>query len=246
MLSPEELLARERALAARVAELEAALARTAAHPGGSEAFVARLVHDLAVPLAGLGGFLELLARGAAGPLDEKQAALLAQARAVLERLRRVVERFHAWSRLQRGILEHDPEPCDLAALAKNAAAARGPRVILDPAADAFPAVADAHLIAIALHELLDNALRLGAKESAVSLSLTREAARARLTVRGGAPLPAGWRWPAQPPENPAPGAGPGIGLPLVKGIAALIGGGVAWGRSADGVEFSFTVPGIGE
>lgn len=243
MLNPDELPAREEALAARVAELEAALARAAAHPGGSEAFLARLAHDLLAPLTGLGGFLELLARGAAGPLDEKQAALLAQARAAFDRLRRVIERTHAFSRLQRGILENDPGPCDLAALAREAAAARGARVRLEIPAEKFPVRADAHLISIALHELLDNALRLGARESAVTLALAREAGLARLTVRGGAPLPSGWRWPERPPETPAPGAGPGLGLPLVKGIAALIGGEVAFAGDADGVEFSFTVPG---
>jgi two-component system, NtrC family, sensor histidine kinase KinB len=128
--------------------------------------VATVAHEFRTPLTSLHMAIHLCAEGAAGPLTERQADLLAAARGDCERLQAIVDDILDLSRIQAGQVELQLQPVDArAALAQAAAAARtqaqlaGVDLLVQGPDEPLALVADAERVQLVIANLLGNALR---------------------------------------------------------------------------------------
>jgi signal transduction histidine kinase len=153
------------AFTAMGAALRRAAEREAALDGERRLFVGAVAHDLRTPLFALRGYLELLERGAAEP-PARLARYLANSRELAATLERLIADLFAYARVE--LLEEAPrrEPLDLATALRDIvdghrprAETRGVALVLEGAATPCPVAADRHLLARAVGNLLDNALR---------------------------------------------------------------------------------------
>src|SRR5690349_1162536 len=94
-----ELRRSTRLLAAAVQELTAARAELLRSNGELAAFAGRVSHDLRNPLAGLGGFLELLAESPAVAMDRMAAHQVHRASAAAGRMHALVDELLEYARL---------------------------------------------------------------------------------------------------------------------------------------------------
>ena len=207
-------------------------------------WLGRLTHELKTPLATARGYLELLARPPHGPLDDARADLVERARRNLDRLARQLDRMVEFSRLQRGLRGADPEATDFANLLRMAVSRLdalepgGAAVSLAGVPDDWPIDADPDLLLLLALELLDNARRHG--RPPVRLALDRDGAFTVLSVSDGGPGPgpearaafAAAGAPLVP--FPAQGGRLGIGLAIVRGAAAELGGSAACTANPEG------------
>jgi signal transduction histidine kinase len=126
-----------------------------------EAFAYSVSHDLRAPLRHIGGFVELLERRAAGPLDAQGRHYLAAVSEAARRMDQLIGALLSFSRMGRQELSR--EPVDLGALAGEVirelepeARGREVRWRLGP----LPVVAgDRTMLRLALVNLLSNALK---------------------------------------------------------------------------------------
>lgn len=145
----------ERRVRKRTAQLEAANKEL-------EAFAYSVSHDLKAPLRGIDGYGHLL-------LDEFGAKLGDDGRAYIENMRRATRQMHAliddmlaYARVERATLT--PESLELQALvstllAEMAAHPGSPRSVVSSLVPALSVTADRNALAMALRNLIDNALK---------------------------------------------------------------------------------------
>ncbi len=218
------------------------------------ALIEGISHDLRTPLASLLAHLETAARkgvreGAEG------SGHLAEALAAGRRLARLVDELMALARLDAPDAAPCPETFPLEELVQDAvqsfagvARSRGVEVRVEPPEEPLFVRADLGLVERAVENLLHNAAR-------------HSPSGGRVTVRFRRVRP-GWvetsvcdEGPGVPPEDlphvferrfrgrPEAGDGHGLGLAIVRRVAALHGGTVsARNRPEGGAEFSFTLP----
>jgi signal transduction histidine kinase len=158
------------------------------------AFVATASHELRTPLTSLEGMLELLdddLRGGDPDLDDARS-LLASARAQSRRLARLAADLLDLSRIDAEV-ELRSEPIELAELCRAVLAefelgtrARGVRTALEESRSAIWALGDPGSVARILRILLDNAVRVSAPGSEVTVGLAH-APRPTLSVRDRGP-----------------------------------------------------------
>jgi signal transduction histidine kinase len=147
-------------------------------------FVANASHELRTPLARARTLLEVAVRNPGASAGSLRAACERAIAAGAEQ-ERLIEALLVLARGQRGLARR--EPVDLAAVARDVLAARGPQVtsrglavevVLAPALLA----GDAALVERAVANLADNALRHNRPGGAVWISVECDAGRAVLTV----------------------------------------------------------------
>ena len=240
---PAELQQLTRALDALVANLDSALAR-------ERRFTADAAHELRHPLAVLR--LELDLAGATGD-DAARAAHLQRARDGLERMERLVAQLLTLARVES--LEHldDAGLLAPATLAREVLASAGERaaprgVALSLQADDTARVrGSAGLLAIALGNLVDNAISHGRPRGQVAVSVASDGDAVVLAVDDDGPgIPAAQAERLGERFLRGAGSGSGLGLSITEAIAGLHGGALAIAPSpAGGARVVLRLPAAG-
>jgi signal transduction histidine kinase len=219
-------------------------------------FVASVSHELRTPLAQVRLFTETLRLGRTRNAEERAWALDNIDREAL-RLTHLVENILQFSRSERGVPTGAREPADLAAETRGAVRDFAPLV---PAGRASIRVETSTHLFAEIHRdsirqvilnFLDNAVRYGPAGQTVHVRAERTAAGAvRIVVDDqGRGVPPAERRAVFEPFRRGEGrvgsavAGSGIGLAVVKEIAAAHGG-RAWVEDAPGggARFAFEIP----
>jgi signal transduction histidine kinase len=219
-----------------------------------QAFLSTASHELRTPIASLQGTLELLGEDLADSSDEHARRRAANALRQSQRLAQLAGDLLDLSRVDGGV-ELRREPVDLhdvalaiAAEAEDAAETAGVRIEVPDAAGGAWAAADPMAVARIVRLLLDNALRYGAAGGEVTI-IAAGGAHGRATLRVQD------RGPGIPPEERerifgrfergAAGAerpGFGLGLPIGRGLARLMGGDLRAPASTDGACLELVLP----
>jgi signal transduction histidine kinase len=238
---PSELLQLTLALDALVARLDAALSR-------ERRFTADAAHELRHPLAVLRMELDL----AGSATDEGgRRQHLERARDGLLRMERLVSQLLTLARVES--LEQlddagEVSPTQLArevlASAAERAAPRGIGLSLQVDSDA-PVRGSAGLLAVALGNLVDNAIAHGRMRGHVDVRVRRDGAMVELSVEDDGPgidaeaaARVGERF-----LRGSGSAGSGLGLSIAQSIAGLHGGGISISRSpAGGARVTLRLP----
>lgn len=248
----EEALQRLNAmLEARVAERTAQLE---ALNQSLESFVYSVSHDLKAPLRGVEGYSRFLQEDHAQRLDEEGRLFIANIRSGVARMGELIDDLLAYSRMERRPLHSDL--VDLGALLRRllaereaALAERGVQVELD-----LPAVlcvqVDADGLALALRNLLENAIKFSARSAVPHIAIAARVAPGRVTLSirdNGIGFDMKYHDRIfeifQRLHRLEDYPGTGIGLALVKKALERMGGRV-WAESApgQGATFHMQVP----
>ena len=237
-------------------ELQASLQRQAAIEEERRLFVSAIAHDLRTPLFSLRGYLEGLEQGVAAT-PQKVAHYIQVCREKADALERLISDLFAYSRVEylEGTLQH--APLDLGALLRKVVDGRQREadagdVIL--AADGPPQACmvegDQQLLARAVENLLDNALRFTPAGGRIEVGWGADGDIAHFTVADSGPgvephdLPHLFEpmYRADPSRSRETG-GTGLGLAIARRILRAHGGDLSVAnRPTGGAVFSGTVP----
>ncbi|MCY0928598.1 HAMP domain-containing sensor histidine kinase [Streptomyces sp. H27-H1] len=261
-LATAELDSLSRELAATSEKLAVSRERERALETSRRELVAWISHDLRTPLAGLRAMSEALEDGMA----EDPARYHRQIRTEVDRLNSMVGDLFELSRIHAGALALSPSRMSVYDLVGDALSgvhplARERGVRLDGAAvDRVPVEVDGKEMTRVLANLLINAIRHTPADGTVAIAASVRAGGGAVIVSvtdgcGGIPtedLPrvfdTGWRGtPARTPPAgvasvPAPPAGAGLGLAIVRGIVEAHAGRAAVRNVPGGCRFEVTLP----
>lgn len=218
-----------------------------------EQFVRALTHELKGPLAAIRGAAELLEDATLSDAD--RARFSAQVGDQAERLRELVDRLLELSKLESGLQPPRRENVNLAALTDQvlaghaaALAQRSLRTEWLTRDEVLTVPGDPAQLALALSNLLANAIDFAPSGSTLALSIGREGGRALWSLRDHGPgVPAyalphlGERFYA----TPRPGSvrkGSGLGLAIVRQVAALHGGALRIEPAEPGLHVTLQLP----
>jgi two-component system, NtrC family, sensor histidine kinase KinB len=217
--------------------------------------VATVSHELKTPLTSVRLAVHVLLEETVGPLTPKQTELLIDARENAERLLKLIEHLLALARLQRPEVGAAPGPQDPAELLRRAADAVRPRaedkhvdVVVTDAGPVPPVAVDPDRLALALGNLVDNAVTYTPAGGTVTLSAAAADGRVTLSVADtGVGIPTEhvarvfdkfFRIPGQSAEG-----GTGLGLAIVKEIVEAHDGEVTCeSTQGTGTIFKITLP----
>jgi signal transduction histidine kinase len=217
--------------------------------------VATVAHEFRTPLTSLHMAIHLCAEGAAGPLTERQADLMATARLDCERLQAIVDDILDLSRIQAGRVELQLQPVDARAVLVQAAAAARPQaqlagveLLVQTPDEPLPLVADAERVQLVLTNLLGNALRHTPGGGRIAARVSALGRGARFEVQdSGEGIPQQYRERIFERFFQVPGArrgGVGLGLYLSREIVRSHGGDMGVeSEPGRGSTFWFTLPG---
>ncbi|WP_374563521.1 two-component system sensor histidine kinase CreC [Ideonella sp.] len=218
-----------------------------------EQFLRALTHELKGPLAAIRGAAELLEDPSLTEAD--RARFNGQIAEQTERLRELVDRLLALSKLESAAQPPRREPVALApltdqVLADHAAALqqRGLAVQWPQRDEAAVVDGDPAQLALALSNLLANAIDFAPAGSALVLSIGRLDGRVRWALRDHGPGVPDYALPHLGERFYAtarPGSarkGSGLGLAIVRQVAALHGGTLAITPAAPGLQVELTLP----
>jgi signal transduction histidine kinase len=216
-------------------------------------FVSAVSHEFRTPLAAMRQLSELLAAGRVSHEERRQQyynSLAGESR----RLQRLVENLLNFGRLQAGVRPYRLESLDPGALVEKVVAEfrsqlSQPDCQIEVSGDAEPMrlMGDPDAVALALHNLLDNAVKYGGVGRTVSVSWGRKGERLALSVRDHGPgIPADERtrifdrFVRGSAASAANVRGTGIGLAMVQQVVNTHGGAVTI-ESAPGAGSTFTM-----
>lgn len=207
-------------------------------------FMAMLTHEVKNPLATLRWTLDML------PADPAQHMRMDRA---IRSIETIVERCRQVDRMEQGHWPLHPRACDLSCLVQETTEhCQAPqRVRLAYTHPALVLRTDPVLLSMALGNLIDNALKYGAADTPILVRTTQVAENRQAQVRievvnhtGGAGLPEDaplcqkyYRGP-----NALGQSGCGLGLYLVQGIMARLGGHVSHATEGAYTVFTLTQP----
>jgi two-component system, OmpR family, sensor histidine kinase KdpD len=207
-------------------------------------------HDLRTPLASITGALSSL-RDDAAFLDEAARALLVNtAWEQADRLDDLVGNLLDITRLEAGVRKVQPELCDVQDLVGVALERLGERleareIVLDLPEGLPPVPMDLPLMAQALVNLVDNALKYSPADEPITVQAEATASELHLTVRDRGPgIPEGdlarvfdkfYRV-----QRSSEVTGTGLGLPISKGIVEAHGGRI-WAANQAGGGAALTI-----
>ncbi len=218
--------------------------RLEADAGQRRRLLANTSHELRTPLTSLQGELEAM-------LDGVHPADAAHLRSALEESRvlaRLVDDLRTLALAESGGLRLHPEPVDVAALAREAAAgleatatAAGVRVAVEgPAGDGAAVVsADPLRVRQVIVNLVANALRYAPRDSAVTVRVEGLAGRVAVSVQDAGPgiapevLPRAFERFARGADSDA-GGGSGLGLAIARELVEAHGGTIVAERPPEG------------
>ncbi len=173
-------------------ELERQMRRARESARLKEEFLARISHELRSPLHAMLGFADLVADGIQGPVTADQRDSLAKVRVNGERLVGMVDQLIEAAKLSAAAVP-EPQPFDptplldeAAALAGDAAALKGLHFTCDLPGPLPQVLGDRRCAAVAVRQLLDNAVRFTAT-GGVELRVRRLGERLRIEVSDSGP-----------------------------------------------------------
>jgi signal transduction histidine kinase len=214
--------------------------------------VANVAHELRTPLTNLRGYLEAIHDGVT-PASPETIGMLHDE---VMRLVRLVEALHALSLLDARLPHVRTEPVDLGALVRRTLDLRrgefsGKQIALhSDVRAASPVRADPDLLAQALHNLVDNALKYTPDGGAVTVTVSQNGAGVRVAVTntGEAIAPDDLpyifeRFYRGEKSRSRVSGGAGIGLAIVKEVARVHGGQVGAGSEAGETTVWLSLPG---
>ncbi len=235
----------ERRVIQRTAELEASNKEL-------EAFSYSVSHDLRAPLRAIDGFSNALLKNYLDKLDPKGQDYLQRVRAAAQRMAQLIDDILGLSRAGR--VEMHPERVDLSEMARDilddlgkSQPKRGAEIAVEPG---MTVTGDAHLLRIALDNLLGNAWKFTANRAPARIevgSIEQNGERVYFVRDNGAGFDPKYAdklfSPFQRLHSDAEFAGTGIGLALVQRIIRRHGGRI-WTEAAveEGATFYFTLP----
>ncbi len=216
-------------------------------------FVSAVSHEFRTPLAAMRQLSELLAAGRVPHQERRQQydeSLAGESR----RLQRLVENLLNFGKLQAGARPDRLEPLDPRALVEQVVSEfqsqlSQPDCRIDVSGDdqAGRLLGDADAVALALHNLLDNAVKYAGADRRVSVSWTRQGERIALSVRDEGPGIATdertrifERFVRGTAAATANVRGTGIGLAMVRQVVSSHGGEVTV-ESSPGAGSVFTI-----
>ncbi len=211
-------------------------------------------HDLKTPLATMIGSLEIYTRMEAKLPHEKKMTLIKSALSEAYRLDSFVTNILDMAKLEGGMAKIHFETCDLKRLIQDGITRLGPKsekahITLSGAPGGITVRSDPMMLGRAVGILLDNALKHGGKEPAVTVSYGVEGKNAFIHVRDD-----GQGIPAERMEeifskytrfsrNDQQNAGTGLGLPICRLLMKLLSGTVnVRNIQGAGAEFSLKFP----
>ena len=231
-------------MAQRLAEARESLAQAEREAAWRDV-ARRLAHEIKNPLTPMRLSLHRLQKRADSVPERERAAVRDSLAALLqevEHLTRLAEQFSQYARLP----EPRHEPLDLAEVARAAAALHEPgNVTLEiHCASPAPVQGDRLLLSRAVHNLLLNACEASPEGGTVELRVETAGAEARLDVLDrGAGLAPGMAERVFEPYVSTKNRGSGLGLSLVRDIAAQHGGRIELAnREGGGARASLTLP----
>lgn len=183
----------EATVAARTAELRAALVRAEAADRIKSAFLATMSHELRTPLNSIIGFTGIVLQGLAGPLTAEQSKQLGMVRVSARHLLDLINDVLDISKIEAEQLEVRLEPFDLRASLQRAIASMSPAAekkgltlasVLPPSPGEWVVVSDQRRVEQIVLNLLNNAVKF--------------------TETGGITLVAEIADRAEPPATPSP------------------------------------------
>jgi len=235
--------------ALREAKAEAEHARRA-----KSDFLGVMSHELRTPLNIIVGYQDLLIHELSGPLTFNQRTYLARIRSGADQLLRLIDQLLSLSGVQKGAPELVIEPVDAFALARDTAAmiepiaaGKGIALLVHEPAEAIVLDTDSALLRQVLLNLLSNAVKFTDRGS-VEVSLERSGAVASISVTDtGQGVPAGELDRIFEPfvqlSRTAGANGTGLGLPVSRRLAQLLGGKVTVSSTpGQGSRFTLSLP----
>lgn len=219
-------------------------------------FTSMLVHDLRSPLSVIRGYAELIARGMAGPVTEKQRHYLEKVLASCDQMMRLIAETLDFSRLEAGRLTLNLQPTDVAAVAAEVverlgplAAEQGISLGLRGDGPARPLDADPDRLEHVLLNLVGNALKFTPAGGSVTVEIADLGEEVEVAVRdtglGIAPDELRGLFERFSPERAGRVAqkGTGLGLLVCRDLVAAHGGRI-WAESGvgSGSRFAFRLP----
>jgi len=224
-------------------------------------FVATVSHELRTPMTAIKGYVELLLKGVAGPLNEQQLRFLEIVHTNTERLSSLVSDLLDISRIEAGKITFVPEEVDLAELvsevlteARRLAEEDGRAVtfVAELPPDLPPVWADRERLYQILANLVDNGYRYTPDGGRVLVRARRQGEEVQVdVVDNGIGIPPDEQervferfYRGEHPLVMA-SAGTGLGLSIVRTLVEMHGGQI-WvesdGIPGKGSTFSFTLP----
>jgi CheY-like chemotaxis protein/nitrogen-specific signal transduction histidine kinase len=233
--------------AREVAEHKAAAA--AAADRAKSAFLAKVSHELRTPIQSVLGYGEMLA---GAPLAEPHRAWVAALRAHGDIMLRLVNDLIDLGALQSGAFQLEPAPVDLPALVADCATALRPAAAekkLRFVANVAPGVprwvqADGVRLRQILLNLLNNAIKFTPAGSVTLEVQPRDRDVEFVVTDSGPGIPGALRPRLFQPFarlDPAAGGGSGLGLALVQGLCAVMGGTIKLIENSAGEGATFCV-----
>jgi len=217
-----------------------------------EQFLRALTHELKGPLAAIRGAAELLEDPALA--DAQRARFSAQVGEQVERLRELVDRLLELSKLESAAALPRREPVDLGALSEQVLADHAAALEQHGLAVQWLVREEAHVhgdpahLALALSNLLANAIEFAPAGSALELQLQVTEGHVRWALRDRGPGVPGYALPHLGERFYAtarPGSarkGSGLGLAIVRQVAALHGGTLQIDAAAPGLRVALVLP----
>jgi signal transduction histidine kinase len=226
--------------AALWADLQEQVAREQRAQRAKDDFLSIVSHELRTPLTSIQGYSQLLEarmRDSAGPKELSQIRTI---RTQVTRMRRLVEDLLDVSRIdRRGLVSIEPEPLDLAAEVREAAARtereHPDRAVRVEAPESLPLEADRDRIGQVLTNLLDNAVKYSPGGGAVTVTVEARGPKAEVAVADeGIGLTAEQReriferfYQADDDASTRRPGGLGLGLYITRAIVLAHGGRIA-------------------
>jgi len=214
-------------------------------------------HDLKAPLVAVQSYLEVIAGGFAGDVNDEQREMLERSILRIDELLNLISDILDVSRIETGRLEQEFKPMSLVAIAEKSLAdvrgvadAKGVNLTFSLPQGSAPMVGSPGRIHQALNNLLSNAVKFSAKDGNVSLAIRDKGAHWRVEVSD-----AGIGIPAEDlpyifngffRARNVEAEGSGLGLAIAKKIVVAHNGKI-WAESpcketGKGSRFVFTLP----